>query len=245
MRSLHVTTWNVLHRVHAVNWNEAPVEAFPDERVRIAGISAIVARWLASDVSVICLQEVSGDQLASLRRALGEAAQLFAHEYPRLPRLRGDGPPQLEDATEHLVTIVNAPSSRQLDARTFESDPGKGLLAVEVAGQHAVINTHVSFGDRREAQLRSLSALAHEATGGAIVLGDFNAPVDVVRSGLGEPLAITDLEGQRPTRVATHEHPPRTIDHVAVVRGTLEAGTVLDAGGLSDHDPVTATVLFA
>lgn len=268
MRSLRVTTWNVLHRVHAVNWSEEPVATFPDERARIARISATVARWLgpepgadrASSTSVVCLQEVSGDQLASLRRAvanLGHDVHVASHCYPRLPRLRGklgepprpaEAAPELDDATEHLVVLARAPAAKVHVARTFDTDPGKGLLAVEISGGAgespvAVIDTHVTFGDRREAQLALLAEIAGRAVGAVIVLGDFNAPADVVRAGLGEPFAISSLEGQRPTRIATPYHPPRVIDHVAVARARLASAMVLDGGGLSDHNPVTADIV--
>lgn len=243
MRELHVTTWNVLHRVHAVNWGEAPVEAYPDERTRIACIAARVAKWLAVDAGVVCLQEVSGDQLASLRATVGDAA-IHDHVYPRVPRVRGEGRPELDDATEHLVTLVRAPGSRRLEGRTFDSDPGKGLLVVDVEDAISIVNTHVSFGERRDAQLALLSATARRAPGGAVVLGDFNAPADVVRAALGEPLVLSDLTGQRCTRIATAKHAGQTIDHVAVVRGTIASVSVLDGELLSDHNPVTATVRF-
>jgi endonuclease/exonuclease/phosphatase family metal-dependent hydrolase len=243
MRALRVMTWNVLHRVHAVNWGEAPVEAYPDERARIAGITAAIAEWLAAEAGVVCLQEASGDQLASLRAALGDFA-IHDHVYPRLPRIRGEGRLELDDASEHLVTIVGAPGSRRLEGRTFDSDPGKGLLVVDVGDEISIVNTHVSFGERRDAQLALLSQTARRANGGAIVIGDFNAPADVVRSALGEPLAFSDLAGQRWTRIATEKHPGQTIDHVAVVRGTIASASVLDGELLSDHNPVTASVRF-
>ena len=100
------TTWNVLHRIHAVNWNERPVMLFPDERVRIAGITDFIATRLLPISTAVCLQEVSGDQLASLRRMLADQAEIVTHEYPRLPKLRQAGPAPIEDAKEYLVTLV-------------------------------------------------------------------------------------------------------------------------------------------
>jgi endonuclease/exonuclease/phosphatase family metal-dependent hydrolase len=242
MRRLRVTTWNVLHRVHGVNWNEAPVQAFPDERERIAAISRLVARWLSAGVDVVCLQEVSGDQLASLRSAAGADVRLFEHTYPRVPRLHRGGAPPLVDMSEHLAVLTSAPGASRVGAWTFESDPGKGALAVEVGGV-LVIDTHVSSGERRGAQLGLLAARAREGGGpGAAVLGDFNAPADVVRGGLGEGISVCDLAGQRPTRIETWEHPAKTIDHVAVRGGAIESASVLEGGGLSDHNPVTAVV---
>jgi endonuclease/exonuclease/phosphatase family metal-dependent hydrolase len=241
MRSLRVATWNVLHRVHGVNWSEAPIAAFPDERERIAEIARTVARWLAEGASVVCLQEVSGDQLAAVRSALGADDRVLSHCYPRVPRVRGAEPSPLVDASEHLVTVARVPSAVRADARTFD-DPGKGLLAADVDGV-ALVNTHVSFGDRGAPQLARLAALAREARAGAIVLGDFNAPADVVRAALGGPV-LADVSGQGPTRIATAEHPGKVIDHVAVFRGRPERASILDVGGLSDHRPVVVDVVF-
>lgn len=231
-----VTTWNVLHRIHGLNWSEAPIAQFPDERARIAAISQTVAQWLAEGVDVVCLQEVSGDQLSSLR-ALG--AHVFAHQYPRVPRLRAEGADGLVDRSEHLVTLVRAAGATQFDARTFESDPGKGFLAVELATGVAVINTHVSFGESGKRQLELLERVAKSREPVAVV-GDFNAPVNEVSMGLGASFALSSVAS--PTRIATPQHPQgKIIDHVAVRGARIEAAHVLDAAGLSDHHPVRAT----
>jgi endonuclease/exonuclease/phosphatase family metal-dependent hydrolase len=247
MRSLRVTTWNVLHRVHAVNWKEPPIAAFPDERVRIDGVATLVASWLAGAVDVVCLQEASGDQLARLRSVVRAPVRFFEHTYPRVPRVRASGQrADLDDPTEHLVVLANAPDAKAAYARTFETDDGKGLLAVDLGDDLTVIDTHVSFGPRRDAQLAVLSELARRSPRGAVILGDFNAPADVVAAGFGESaVSISDLAGSsRPTRIATGEQGGRTIDHVVVVGGSLASATVLDGNGLSDHNPVNATVEF-
>ena len=80
---MRVATWNVLHRIHAVNWREPVVVLQPDEPARIAEITR---RIVALDADVVCLQEVSGDQLAALVLAL-PAATILSHRYPRVPRL--------------------------------------------------------------------------------------------------------------------------------------------------------------
>jgi len=237
-----MTTWNVLHRVHAVNWNEQPAQTFPDEAVRIAGVTALVVSLLA-DGAAVCLQEVSGDLVASLRTAIGQK-ELHVHRYPRMPRLRdGGAPPGLHDPAEYLVTIADR-ASRTWRAATFATDPGKGFLAVELPGGVVVVNTHVSARERGAEQMQLLGQTARLAPAGAVVLGDFNATCDLVRAGLGEPLDLSEPPGDRPTRVATPPQPSKRIDHVVAFGGTVASAEVLDGRGLSDHNPVTAELRF-
>jgi endonuclease/exonuclease/phosphatase family metal-dependent hydrolase len=239
VRVVRIITWNVLHRVHAVNWNEAPVAAFPDERVRMEGIARRVGAWLTGEADVVCLQEVSGDQLALLRSA-ARSAQVFEHLYPRLPRIRGEGGPVLTDATEHLVTLAVRPEARALAAHTFASDPGKGFLVVTLGDDVRIVNTHVSFGANRAA--KQLARVVESAVAPAIVVGDFNASAEAVQVDLGPAFSLSDLRGQRVTRIPTGDRPGRVIDHVAVTGGAITDATVLDDELLSDHAPVAATV---
>lgn len=243
MPELRVTTWNVLHRVHAVNWGEDAIEAFTDERVRIARISETVRGWLASGTELVCLQEVSGDQLVSLRASVGPDVTVAFHRYPRVPRCRGGGDAGLVDATEHLVTLSLAEGTRAIAAETFASDPGKGLLAVEVAGAR-VVCTHVTHGAAGREQLARLAAFAREGRGATVIVGDFNADAATVHAGLGEGFVLSDLTREAPTRAATETSQARTIDHVAVLGGAIAAARVHDREGLSDHAPVGATVTF-
>lgn len=61
---MQIVTWNVLHRIHAENWREAVPDRFPIEAERLDRISQRVAGVLREDDdAVVCLQEVSGDQL--------------------------------------------------------------------------------------------------------------------------------------------------------------------------------------
>lgn len=242
MHTLRVTTWNVLHRIHALNWQEAAIVAFPDERPRCRAIAAKVCAWLASGVDVVCLQEVSGDQLAALREAGAEQNRLFAHPYPRIPSLRDGAPPPLDDEREFLVVLA-APhiEARLVEAHTFSSDGGKGFLAVD-AGTAVVINTHVSFGGRGRRQIAGLTDVARTATDGAIVTGDFNLEADPLRALLGPDFTVSDPPGPRRSRVATSTSAAHTIDHVAVRGGVLASTEILDGEGLSDHQPVTALI---
>lgn len=242
----HVATWNVLHRVHAENWDEAPARHFPDERVRIEGVSQRVLAMLGGGVEVICLQEVSGDQLASLRATLGAAAQVLAFRYPRLPAPRTPRPhvARLADPSEHLVTVVAlGRAAHRRTAEAFPDDGGKGLLAIEVEHLGLVINTHVSYGEKRPGQLTRLAAVARSAAGPSIVLGDFNADRPTIAAELGAEFVCAALAASAlPTRPRTAGSKSQTIDHVFVGGGLAVDPVVTDVGGLSDHNLVTARV---
>ena len=246
MSPTRVITWNVLHWVHGVNWGEAALRQFPLEQARIAAISALVLGWVspspAGGPTVVCLQEVSGDQLASLRSATARfGLQLFDHVHPRLPRLRGGGKPVLADSTEHLVTLVAGPAASLVEARAFDTDPGKGFLAVATGAGVLLFNAHVTFGGKRVAQLAFLAEKARAASS-AVVLGDFNAGAAAVGAGLGPGFVTADLRGQPPTRCPAEGQAGQTIDHIAALGCTLATAAVLDAGGLSDHAPVCAVL---
>jgi hypothetical protein len=237
-RMLRVVTWNVLHRVHGVNWKEPQIAAFPEERVRSLGIADRVSAWLAAGVSAVCLQEVSGDQLAVLRERVGEV-EIFEHRYPRLPRIRGGGGPVLVDASEHLVTLTRTSASAgAVTSHTFAEDPGKGMIVVEIAGA-LLVNTHVSFGGNGELQLGRLAEAARDVDH-AVIVGDFNAPAAALQRAFGTSFVLSELGAA--TRVATLEHSGRTIDHVAVRGGKIVMARVEEGGGLSDHEPVFAEI---
>lgn len=231
-----VLTWNVLHRIHADNWGEEVGVRHADEAVRI---SAITARLAARDEHVLALQEVSGDQLASLRVAL-PAAQIFTLRYPRVPKPRSGSSTLLEPA-EYLVTVV-AGAATQVVAEASRDDPGKGLLAVDVGGV-LVINAHVTYGAPGVDQLARLAEVARAASGVAIVLGDFNADRAKVAAALGEELVFAaPTEPALPTRPRTGSSKSSSIDHVIVRGDTRVEAAVIDADGLSDHNMVVACV---
>jgi endonuclease/exonuclease/phosphatase family metal-dependent hydrolase len=235
--SLVIASWNVLHRVHAVNWDEPVIRAWVDEQARVREIASWISTW---DADVVCLQEVSGDQLAALRARL--AGDVHATRYPRVPRWRGDPDSTLVDPTEYLVTLVRSGASRLVAAEAFPTDEGTGFQHVVLATGVAVVNTHVTYGDKRPAQLARLSALA-SGSAVTVICGDFNAPVSVCARELGPVVSAA--------RVATPSLPSRPrpdpsaksedIDHV-FVGGATATAVVLDGAGRSDHNPVRAVI---
>lgn len=237
---LVVVTWNVLHRIHAVNWDEPVIRAWPAERARSASIAALLGQ-LAADV--ICLQEVSGDQLAAVRAR--EPGAVFAFRYPRVPSYYQHAEPTPpDDPAEYLVTIVRGRPAHAVHAEAFPTDPGKGYQHVELAPGITLINTHVSEGDRHAAQCTWLADEARAAPGLAIVCGDFNADREACIAHLGSGLAVAiPAAPALPTRPRPQPSAKsETIDHVFVHGGTVVEARVLDAGGRSDHNPVRARI---
>jgi endonuclease/exonuclease/phosphatase family metal-dependent hydrolase len=229
-----VATWNVLHRVHAENWYEDVAERWPDEAARIAAIAARVARCTEQ---VIALQEVSGDQLAELRRALPDRA-MHALRYPRIPRPRRVAT-ALRDRAEYLLVLVDGPSW-EVTAEPFADDPGKGALAVRT-GDLTVVATHVTGDQRRTRQLTRLAELA--PPGPTVLLGDFNTDRDTVAAGLGGRCTVAaPAPDSPPTRPRDAGTESQFIDHVAGCGVTISDVAVESAGGLSDHNLVRATV---
>jgi endonuclease/exonuclease/phosphatase family metal-dependent hydrolase len=240
MSELVVATWNVLHRVHAVNWKEPAILAHPDEDARVAAISARLSHGLGANVH--CLQEVSGDQLASLRATL--RGRVFATQYPRVPHYfrAADSAPVPRDVSEHLVTIVDR-DARVTHAEAFPTDGGKGFQVVELDG-FAVISTHVSYGERHIEQCSRLADFARTLQRTVVIAGDFNADCETCCACLGPDFVAALLpDGHLPTRPRTDQSAKsQDIDHVFVRNGSVLAVEVVDAAGLSDHNPVVVTV---
>jgi endonuclease/exonuclease/phosphatase (EEP) superfamily protein YafD len=233
---ISVATWNVLHRVHAENWYEEVADRWPDEPARIAAVT----RWVAARTEqAVALQEVSGDQLAALRAALPHRA-VHALRYPRVPRSRRIAT-ALRDRDEHLVVLAE-PGSRLIAATAFADDPGKGVVVVRT-GALTVVATHVTGDARRGGQLAHLAELAAAATGPTVVLGDFNADRETVAAGLGAGFAVAALPVGVPTRPRTAGAKSQYIDHVVTRGAGATAVAVEDLHGVSDHNPVRATVV--
>lgn len=240
--ALDVVTWNVLHRIHAVNWDEPVRAAWPDERARCAAIANALATMPAD---VICLQEVSGDQLAAIRGRLGDGAAVLATAYPRVPHYyrRFETTP-LGDPTEYLVVIARG-AAHEVRAEPFASDGGKGFLRVELARGVTVIDTHVSYGDRHAAQCARLAEEVAAARGPVVVCGDFNADRDTCARRLPDLIAAIVREPALPTRPRQEpSEKSQTIDHVFVRDARVLEAAVLDGQGLSDHNPVRARLTW-
>jgi endonuclease/exonuclease/phosphatase family metal-dependent hydrolase len=236
---MNLVTWNVLHRIHAVNWQEPALAVHADERARIAGITEWIARGVRP--GVYCLQEVSGDQLAAVKALDG--ATVFEMKYPRVPRYyRYTEPLVLEDPAEYLAVVVFGGAAAKIVAEaSFPSDRGKGFLAVAI-GDTVVIDTHVSFGDKHAAQCAQIveEANKHERV---IVCGDFNADRETVLSRFPAFTASRLGPDELPTRPRGEpSEKSQNIDHVLARGCTISAAAVIDGRGLSDHNPVHARV---
>ena len=235
-----VATWNLLHRVHAENWGEDVAVRWPDESERIAAVTARLARRTEQ---VIALQEVSGDQLASIRAALA-GWTVHAFRYPRVPRpRRGTYAPR--DPAEYLVLLVGGPG-REVAAESFTDDPGKGALAVRTSAA-LFVATHVSGDRRRTGQLARLAELTAAGAGHpTVILGDFNADGATVAAGLGAGFAVEEFPpGTLPTRPGEPGSKPLRIDHVAARGADISNAAVEEVDGLSDHNLVRANITGA
>jgi endonuclease/exonuclease/phosphatase family metal-dependent hydrolase len=230
-----IVTWNVLHRIHAMNWSEPAIDAHPNEAARIA---AITKRVIEFDAGVVCLQEVSGDQLASLRAGLPDAT-FYVHTYPRVPKpFRAETAP-LADPTEHLVTILNRVPTRRSQSETYPTDKGKGFLMVELVDGLAIVNTHVSYGDHHASQCGQLTSYVRSYAA-VVIVGDFNEARATCREQLpGFAAAMPPVE--KPTR-PRRDGKNDVIDHIFVSGCKASDVEVLPGRGLSDHNPVTAVI---
>jgi endonuclease/exonuclease/phosphatase (EEP) superfamily protein YafD len=248
MSAITIATWNVLHRVHAENWAEPAIEAYPDERARIAAIATCVERMLLVDrtIDAIGLQEVSGDQLTALRAQLADRATILAHRYRRTPRWKRASPTVLADPAEYLVIAAREPCDL-VRGETFAHDDGKGFLAAVLAASGAMlVDTHVTYGDPATAQLAVLATLARAHAGPCAIVGDFNASRARVLGDLGPDFTMVDLPaGSLPTRPrADTASKSMVIDHVVVHRVRGDNARVISAQGLSDHNLVLAQLVM-
>ena len=231
---MKVLTWNVLHRVHAERHSEAVIEPWPTEALRVAALVKRITRALDNEaVEVVLLQEVSGDVLAALRTQLPGRAVL-SHVFPRVPRQTGR---TLNDATEHLVVIA-PPGTKVERAHTFASDPGKGFVVVTLPSGTRVGSTHVTWGPKGDAQLKSLAALFREFSA-LIIGGDFNCARETISKHLSGVTFALPPQGSLRTRPGSEA---ADIDHLLGTGCRFEDVRVLDHEALSDHRPVLARV---
>lgn len=227
---MKLLTWNVLHRVHAERFDEPVIARWPDEAARIDAVVHAVDEALR-DCSVALLQEVSGDLLIALQAHLPRWTVLN-HLYPRLPKPKR--PMDGADISEHLV-VIGPEGTQVVRSETFESDDGKGFLMATLPSGVSVVSTHVSWGDRREAQLARLGEVLRACEGPMVVGGDFNAEREVVERALGREVAVSVAPEH--TRPGTGE-----IDFLVARGARLEGVEVVDVRGVSDHLAVRAAV---
>ncbi len=228
---LIITTWNVLHHVHAVNWGEL-LPAL-DEPARIEAIARRVQELLRFSFAV-CLQEVSGDQLRAL-----QAAHVCSFALPRVPHPR-KGSSALGDPTEHLVVVSSLVPGQVVEQRAFATDPGKGFVAVQLDSGVVIISTHISYGERAAAQLAELAGWVRAQARPIVIGGDFNADRPSVMAALGPGFTVApppqESRPSRPRSAAAGKS--QHIDHVIGHGVTTTETGVEDGGGLSDHNPV-------
>jgi endonuclease/exonuclease/phosphatase family metal-dependent hydrolase len=232
MADVRIITWNVLHRIHGEKWSKHVIRHFPDESVRIGRIAQRVAGWLAEGPTVVCLQEVSGDQLAALR-----APAVLSHRYARVPKWWRFWSRPLADASEHLAIVTGGATLAA--HKSFDDDDGKGLLAVDAGGVR-IVTAHLTFGRAGEAQLGQLGALATERT---VLAGDFNADREAVARVLGARFALAQQDGTTRAEGAKQRR-GHSVDFIAVAGGQLDAVRLFDSEGLSDHHALGATLRF-
>ncbi len=237
---MKILTWNVLHRVHAETHNEKAIVRWPEEAQRVRAVAGwLVNAMTAGDFDVALLQEVSGDLLAALRAQL-PGRSVLEHLYPRVPRRSS---PSLRDPREFLVVIAPA-GAKIVRAHTFENDPGKGFLMVQLASGPVVISTHVSWGPRAIPQLLMLSQVLRDAPGLVCLGGDFNADRAAISRATDSDAMISVFpEGSPPTRPQDTEEGGADIDHLLCRGAQLNEAHVLEHGGLSDHHAVGATIV--
>ncbi len=238
-------TWNVLHRVHAENYNEPTVTVWPDESARVNAITALVHKAVTAEAcDLVLLQEVSGDVLNELRRRLPQDVKVCSHQVPRHPTFKKPTQTVLTDASEHVV-VIGPLSLTPIRAQTAADDSGKGLLAVQVTQGVFAISTHVSWGKKGVAQLQALQGLLKSLTGTVVIGGDFNAERSVVSAQLGENLTVTELAADSPRTRSNPDGEGADIDHL-VCRGAVWNDVhVVAHHGLSDHHPLIATLALA
>ena len=228
-----ISTWNVLHGIHAANWGEA--QAALDEAARVEAIARRVDELLAFSVAV-CLQEVSGDQLRALR-----ARHVWSMAYPRVPTVRpGSAQIELDDPTEHLVVLSSLLPGEVVSQRTFPDNPGKGFLSVRLGNGLVVVSTHVSYRDTWAEHVQALAAHARAQQGRPVAIaGDFNADRATVMAALGQGFSAAAPPPGRHTRPrAEADGKSQDIDHVIGHFAAAGECGVEDGRGLSDHNPV-------
>jgi len=250
-------TWNIRHGLGN------------DDRVDLDRIARVISE---SGATIVGLQEVdrggarSGriDQAAWLGSQLGMEARFAANA-------TFDPGDEQFDPHHYGVAILSAYPIVAVEHRLLTNDFGweqRGALAVTVDpgdGQPlTVVNTHLQWaGDRNEVecsrqrgqQIAEALALAREAGGSAVVMGDFNAGPGTPELAVIEAPESGMIDAWRAAERANHgytfpSHPDeeavKRIDFTFVGEGLrVDAASMLDSPAsrmASDHFPVLTDV---
>ena len=227
-------SWNVLHFVHGINYDEHPVGTMP-ERERIDGICGLVGDLLR-DVKVLCLQEVSGDLLVQLKLAFAPRFHIIDKRSGRAPSVRKRTSSHFGargEHSEHLVIMVN----RDMDidfvrSGTFASDAGKGFLKVAIAGGPQVVCTHLPFDKSHRAD--QLAQMGLDGSAFTIVCGDMNSTELHVPGLTRVPFAPDGLVSRPKSR--------SNIDLVLTNGDADGPCEIVDGSRFSDHNPVIVRI---
>ena len=110
-----------------------------------------------------------------------------------------------------------------------------------------ILVTHLTYAGtaQRQAQAEEIARLARETAGTAIVLGDFNAPIQApalapLATSLEDAFVAVGVPAGDARRASCG---PLAIDHILTRQLAVEACRVArEVGDLSDHLPVVATL---
>eukprot|EP01012_Entosiphon_sulcatum_P067131 TRINITY_DN96670_c0_g1_i1.p1 TRINITY_DN96670_c0_g1~~TRINITY_DN96670_c0_g1_i1.p1 ORF type:complete len:280 (+),score=43.91 TRINITY_DN96670_c0_g1_i1:35-874(+) len=253
MEAFRITTWNVLHRVHAEKDPELchmTLDRYPKEVKRIADIVTLVEDQFVQGSRVVCLQEVSGELLSALRERLGKRVTIFDHQHQRIPEQPEDTTKQaiLKDPTEYLVVLTDFPAAEAVTAHPFTNN--KGVLGVRVQSNLCVYNVHASPKRAGEKQIRHelmqllvLPFLAKNKQNQVVVAGDLGMELERVFGAVGELAFCTGEDLSEYLQEGKHTCQDKDVDHIVGIGGTEIFDAVLyPNSNLSIHQPLQATV---
>eukprot|EP00996_Jenningsia_fusiforme_P002330 NODE_3161_length_1034_cov_46.881218_g2905_i0.p1 GENE.NODE_3161_length_1034_cov_46.881218_g2905_i0~~NODE_3161_length_1034_cov_46.881218_g2905_i0.p1 ORF type:complete len:277 (+),score=44.85 NODE_3161_length_1034_cov_46.881218_g2905_i0:57-887(+) len=248
METCTIASWDVTHRLRALSnpsGNLNLLKRYESESLRVSGVSQFVSSLLEKDSRVICLQEVSGEQLDDLRKSLGSRVSIFDFNLSASEA-------SSRDRAEYLVTLTDLPSAQPAAAFSFPGHPRKGVLAVKVKSNLIVCNVLCNSNEAnkkqiRETLMRSLVVpfLASSKQNQAVAAGYFGCSLETVFLAVGEMTYCTGedlssyyLEGKRSSHHSQENH-----DHIIGLGGAQISDSVMFPNeNLSSHQPLQVTV---